>query len=334
MNRLPLFAFLAFVCGSAPAYALDLSAYPQVRAFIDDVSERDHVDRHSLEHAFRSATLRDDILTAMERPKEALPWYEYKKQFVNDALARQGADYWERHHKALCRAALKFGVPPEVIVAILGVETHYGRNIGRYRALDALTTLWLKFPPRADFFRSELEQYFLLAHSLGVDPRTLKSSYAGALGIGQFMPSSYRLYAVDFDSDKKIDLMDSDDDAIGSVANYFHLNGWQTGQPIVGDAHVNGLVPAAFDNGVTDPPRFSVGLLREHGVVPAVGADDARLATLVSLQEKNGFSYRLGYQNFYVLTRYNRSKHYAMAVYELSRMIKRRYFGRADDDGG
>lgn len=307
------------------ARALSIDDYPELCRFIADVAERDQFHPSDLQRWFKATEIKPEIIEAMERPREALPWFQYKKTFVNDQQARKGAAYWHKHADVVDRAAKEYGVPAEIILAIIGVETQYGKNLGRYAVMDALTTLMLKYPPRADYFRHELEEYLLLARDLDIDPLSMKGSYAGAIGIGQFMPSSYRRFAVDYDADRKRDLIGSSADAIASVANYFHQNGWRSGGAVVSPVHID---PAVYEPLASDDlaPRFSPKQLVKYGIVAST-ADlrDDGLSNIVRLQEEKGPVYYIGYENFYVITRYNRSQHYAMAVYELAQRIRTTY---------
>ena len=327
-------AVVLYVLAPLSAAALDLAAYPEVTAFIDEMVARHGLTRSRLERAFTQAYLQPRVIQAMERPKESLAWVDYKKLFVTEDHARRGYQYWRTQRAALARAERTYGVPPEIILAILGVETGYGQNAGDFVALAALTTLALYHPPRARFFREELEQLLLLARDLRLDPMQLIGSYAGALGIPQFMPSSYRRFAVDFDGDRKPDLLGNHVDAIGSIANFLRAHGWERDGPIMDDARITGAVPPALAN-LGIEPALSVAEFIAYGISPrSYGASDSgkptphgtpdssRVAALIRLEDETGPLTRLGYTNFYTITRYNRSVLYAMAVYELSRMIR------------
>jgi membrane-bound lytic murein transglycosylase B len=268
--------------------------------------------------------LRPEILQAMERPKEALPWYEYRRLFVNDGRAEQGVGFWRRHDALLKRAHETYGVPPEIVVAVLGVETQYGRNTGQWPVLDTLTTLVLRYPPRAAFFRQELEQYLLLARELKLDPVRVKGSYAGAMGMPQFIPSSWRRYAVDFDGNGARDLLGSPADIIGSVANFLRVHGWQPDAPVADVAHVEGTLYFWIEK-LGIKPSLPLDQFVRYGVSPPVPRDPATPAALILLEGESGPSARIGYNNFYVITRYNRSHRYAMAVHELADHIRQRY---------
>lgn len=308
--------------------ALSLTACASLAA--DDNGQQAFVDRMVSEHGFSAAevttlldqaVLRQDILDAISRPAEAKPWSQYRPIFLTDARARGGVDYWARNADTLARAEQVYGVPPEIIVAIIGVETFYGRHTGKYRVLDALSTLGFHYPKRGKFFTGQLGEFLLLAREEGLDPSQPLGSYAGALGRPQFIPSSYRHYAVDFDGDGKRDIWDNDADVIGSVANYFARHDWQPGQPVVYQAQLGKILP---DNLIqTDSkPTQTLGELRAAGVLAANGVADDTPASLFALDEEDGLSHWVGLKNFYVITRYNHSNLYAMAVYQLSQRIR------------
>jgi membrane-bound lytic murein transglycosylase B len=304
---------------------VSIDDHPPLRLLVDELASKHQFDRDTLIGWLDEVRLRDDIIEAMYRPRESLPWHEYRKSFVNDERARPGRDFWKKHADTVLRASADYGVPPEIIVAIIGVETRYGRQTGGYRVLDALVTLTLRYPERSDFFRSELIEFLLLARELGQDPLSVKGSYAGAMGASQFIASSYRRYAVDFDGDRRRDLNDPED-AIGSVANFLKQHGWQRGEPIIGEVLLEGSMYGWLENNGPEP-RISLKHLARYGILPAGRIADSILAALISFEGENGPMYRLGYNNFYVLTRYNRSKNYSMAVVELADRIRALYFG-------
>jgi len=261
------------------------------------------------------------ILDAISRPAERVkPWKEYRPIFITDSRIAQGVDFWRQNEAALARAEAELGVPAEVIVAIIGVETFYGRNTGNYRVIDALTTLGFDYPPRQPFFRQQLREFLVLAREEQVDPLTLKGSYAGAMGLPQFMPSSFRAYAVDFDGDGRIDIWNNPVDAIGSAANYFKQHGWTAGEPVVARAKVSGN---AYEEGLTVglEPVNNAAKMRELGWQSETPIADDTAVTAFRLEGAEGDEYWLGLPNFYVITRYNRSVMYAMAVHQLSEQL-------------
>lgn len=298
---------------------------PKVQAFIGEMVVRHGFNRDELTRLFSQAERREDILELMRKPAEKrLQWFEYRKIFLTQSRIEGGVAYWENNADILERAATRFGVDPQIIVAIIGVETRYGGNTGRHRVLDALSTLAFDYPPRADFFRRELEQYLILARENDFDLPGTTGSYAGAMGYGQFIPSSYRAYAVDFDNDGKRDLWDSPGDIIGSVANYFHRHGWEPGGPVAIPATVSGnRYQQILDRGYQ--PNTILDTLRQLGVTPDRPAPEDLPVALLSLQMKDGPEYWIGFNNFYVITRYNHSPLYAMAVYQLSEEIHEAY---------
>jgi membrane-bound lytic murein transglycosylase B len=234
-----------------------------------------------------------------------------------------GVTFWNNHAEKLERARKEYGLPEEIVTAVIGVETIYGAQTGKYRVLDALVTLAFDYPRRSEFFREELEQYLLLMREQGADVLKLKGSYAGAIGIPQFMPSSYRRYAVDFDGDNRKELLQSPADAIGSVANYLKMFGWEQGQPVAVRAQISSeRYQEALAAGIK--PSLTLSQMKQFGVTPLVGLSDLggeRMAALFVLEGKDGPEYWLGFNNFYVITRYNRSTYYAMSVWQLAEEI-------------
>jgi len=290
--------------------------------FARDMARRHGMDLKALTELLRAARFRNEIIDSITRPTEALPWHQYRKLFVNDDRARLGAEYWRSNGKILQRAEQTYGVPPEVIVAIVGVESRYGSTAGRYPVLDALVTLSFGYPRRSEFFRGELEQFLLLSREEKLDPLATRGSYAGAMGEPQFIASSYRRYAVDFDGDRRRDLLGSRADIIGSVANYLNEHGWEEGGRVAVAATVTS---DAIVDGYGLEPRFTVAQLRRRGVQPLEKIDAEERATLVKLDGEQGDVYHVGFQNLYVITRYNHNVQYAMAVYELSQLIRDKY---------
>jgi membrane-bound lytic murein transglycosylase B len=298
-----------------------------VRQFIAEMVHRHGFVRKELRTLFSRARFQSAIIKAITPPIEprAKSWQAYRALFLTPQRIQAGVEFRERHREALSRAVELYGVPEEIIVAIIGVESVYGRNTGNYRVIDALTTLAFDYPPRAEFFRGELENYLLYARDAGIDTLGLKGSYAGAIGIPQFMPGSYRRYAVDLDGDGKQDLSGSFADAIGSVANFLQAHGWETGQPVAFAAQVHGEnYRKLIDAGIK--PTYRYGDLADFGV----GAEgetkaDAPCALIELATPGEASQYLVGLTNFYVLTRYNRSSLYAAAVLELAQAVKSAY---------
>lgn len=315
-------SLLTLACATTRA---DYNTQPQVREFIDTMIDRHDFRREELQEVLAQAERRDDILELMSRPAEKrLAWYEYREIFLTPSRIEGGVDYWQENADILARAEQAYGVDPQVVVAIIGVETRYGSNTGRHRVLDALTTLAFDYPPRSEFFTGELEQFLVLAREENIDLLNVTGSYAGAMGYGQFIPSSYRSYAVDFDANGRRDLWDSPMDIIGSVANYFHAHGWEQGAPVAVRAEVSGDdVQPLLDLGYK--PNTVLHALRHDGIVPVRDMPDDLEAALLAFEQEDGPEYWLGFKNFYVITRYNRSPLYAMAVYQLSEEIRAAY---------
>jgi membrane-bound lytic murein transglycosylase B len=311
---------------AGPGCAGDFDKNPDVQVFIDEMVERHDFERPQLEQLFAQAKKRDDILEAIARPAEKTkPWYEYRKIFLQPKRIKGGAKFWKNNADILERAETEFGVDAAMIVAIIGVETRYGANTGSYRVIDALSTLAFEYPPRGKFFRSELEQFLVLAREEDVDLRTAKGSYAGAMGYGQFIPSSYRAYAVDFNEDGKRDLWENMDDIIGSVANYFHRHGWKSGVPVASMVTDGASVSPSLVSENLKPGNTTVADFATAGIdsQPRLARDLP--VALLELEQKNGPEYWLTSNNFYVITRYNRSPLYSMAVYQLSKEIQDAY---------
>lgn len=290
---------------------------PELDLFIEEMAEKHGFDRGELKGVLDHARVQRSIIRAMSKPAEALPWSEYRTRFINEARIRGGQRFWDENAHALVVARLTYGVPEAITTAIIGIETGYGSYTGSHRVLDALMTLAFHYPSRATMFRRELEHYLLLTREEGWLPTGIKGSYAGAIGLAQFMPTSYRRYGVDFDGDGKRDLSRNTRDAIGSVANYFSVHGWRRGLPVVARARVSST-PSRNDLKI----RRSIAEWRKRGIVPLEEAPDDWEAMLVALRTKEGVNFWLGFKNFYVITRYNRSTNYAMAVYQLSLEIQ------------
>ncbi len=294
-----------------------------VQDFIGDLVKKDGFDRAQLEQLFRSVKPRPNIIEAISHPAEAKPWHQYRRIFIQESRIRGGIKFWNKYASTLERAESEYGVPAEIIVAIIGVETRYGRNTGRHRVMESLVTLGFDYPKRGKFFRSELRHFLILTRDEDIDPLSLKGSYAGAMGIPQFISSSYRRYAVDFDGDGKRDLHNNISDVIGSVANYFHLHGWKAGDAIVSRASIASDARVAdFPKGMK--PSLSLEKLKDLGISNTNAVKGNPKAALISLEQTDDMEYWLGFNNFYVITRYNHSPLYAMAAYQLAELIRSR----------
>lgn len=317
---------LTLVCLVLPSLVL-ASQYdktPEGREFVREMAERYGFEAERVSALLASAQRRDSILDSISRPAEkTLEWHEYRRIFMRDERIEQGGDFLRQHRDAFERAESEYGVPASVIAAIIGVETWYGTYKGKYRVLDALATLTFDYPPRSRFFRSELVQYLLLTREQGFDPLELTGSYAGAMGYGQFISSSYRHYAVDFDGDGVADILANPVDAIGSVANYLSVHHWQSGKPVA--EQIGASLPVAsplLTKGLK--PELTVGDYRAAGIEPQVEVSDKAEARAIRLVGETGPELWLTYHNFYVITRYNHSHLYAMAVHQLADALEAR----------
>jgi len=325
VTRLVFFLLAALLALPAAAKS-NYAERPEVRAFILDLAQRHGFAEQDLLSVFSRVQRAEPVLESIKPPPPKLrSWEEYRANFVNDPRITGGAAFWKAHRRALERAERRYGVSAEYIVAIIGVETFYGRHTGRWRVVDALTTLAFDYPPRASFFRSELEQYLLLSRDAGTDVFSIRGSYAGAIGIPQFMPSSARRYAVDFDGSGAIDLRQSAADAIGSIANFLKEHGWQTGGTLLLEARVTGEGWRTLADGSVDP-KHALADLRLAGVEFAESPqqEGARAALIELETPERPSEFRVAFRNFWVLTRYNRSAFYASAVHDLAQALKNR----------
>ncbi len=324
LPRLPLLATLLSAAALAQtAESFDVKR-PEIAAFVADVSSRDGMNRKEVRALLKAAQSQPKILAAMERPAEKVsPWWQYRENFITPERIADGAQFWAEHKDSLERIAAQYQMSPEYIVAILGVETKYGRITGRYRVLDALATLAFDYPPRHVYFTKELEQFLVLAKENKLDPLALTGSYAGAMGAPQFMPSSYRRYAVDANGDGQRDLWGDWDDVIASVANYFHQAGWRPGAPVLAEATVAPGAQIEIDPRNLEL-RETVAELAARGIKTELDVPADTRALLISAEQESGPAYRVGFHNFYVITRYNTSPRYAMAVYELAQAVAQR----------
>ncbi|MEH0834722.1 lytic murein transglycosylase B [Pectobacterium cacticida] len=309
----------------------DFAANPAAAQFIDKMVREHGFDRQQLHDVLAQAKSLDWVIRLMDRqaPTSRPPsgpngaWNRYRNKFITPDNVQNGVAFWNQYQDALQRAHNIYGVPPEIIVGIIGVETRWGRVMGKTRIIDALATLAFNYPRRAEYFSGELETFLLMARNEGNDPLSLRGSYAGAMGYGQFMPSSFKHYAVDFDGDGHVNLWDPVD-AIGSVANYFKAHGWVAGAPVAVQA--NGQAPQLAQGFTT---RYSLAELKAAGLTPQQSLAGYREASLLRLDVGTGYQYWFGLPNFYTITRYNRSTHYAMAVWQLGEAVSRARSGLA-----
>ncbi|MCL2590828.1 MAG: lytic murein transglycosylase B [Betaproteobacteria bacterium] len=325
-------AFLTLILGSACAYA-DFTTREDVTAFIEDIAARNGLDTAPIYVALSRANPIPRVIDLIKPPEKrgVRSWRRYRSQFLDPTHMEGGLRTWAQYENELNRAEKQYGVPPEIILGILGVETIYGRNTGKFETLSALATLAFDYPPRAELFRSELESLFLLAKDQKRDPASYTGSFAGAIGWPQFLPSSIRRYAVDFDGDGKIDFDSDAVDAIGSIANYLHEQGWTADTPVAvrvrftPGANPAPLIEAGIEPSLNETQLLEVGVRPLASSLPAAGN-----ATLVDLESPGeDIEYWLGYNNFYVITRYNRSSFYAMAVFQLASALRTSH----DSDG-
>jgi len=307
----------ASIFGGTDRFDLDRA---DIRSFVEKASAAEGIAPEDLYHLLAKAEPQPKIIEAMQRPAEKVsPWWEYRRRFLTPQRIREGVAFWQQHRELLDRVAAERGVAPEYIVAILGVETFYGRITGRYRVLDALATLAFDYPPRAGFFGRELTSFLKLSREEAVDPFAALGSYAGAMGAPQFMPSSYRRYAVDGNGDGRRDLFSTWDDVVASVANYFRENGWQPGAPVLIDAQLTDA-PPPLDPGnleLTD----TLDSARAKGLAFESPLPGDTPVILVPAEGEHAPGVRIGFANFTTITRYNRSVRYAMAVHDLAQAL-------------
>ncbi|MEK6210240.1 MAG: lytic murein transglycosylase B [Pseudomonadota bacterium] len=295
---------------------------PEVEEFIGQMVRQNQFEEAALRQVFGQLKAHDGVVKAIGAPATAKPWHEFRNIFVTPTRISGGLEFWQQHADLLARARDVYGVPEEIVVSIIGVETIYGRRLGSFRVIDALYTLGFEMTERATFFRGEMEQFLLLARENALDPLGVKGSFAGAMGMPQFIPTSYRKYAVDFDGDGKINLWDSTADVIGSVANYLRHFGWVWGQPVTVPARISGTqFNEVLEAGLK--PQLTLQQMQPKGVEATEALAPDLQAGLFALDVEQGQEYWLALNNFYVITRYNRSKNYAMAVHQLAKAIAR-----------
>ena len=303
-----------------------LNRRADVQAFIHEMVSKHGFASSQLNVWFAAIQLREDIIGKITRPAEKTkPWHAYRDIFLDEKRINNGVLFWHNYQTQLAEAERIYGVPAEIIIAILGVETRYGRVTGNDKVLEALATIAFGYPKRSKFFRKELEHYLLLTREEGINPLALNGSYAGAMGLAQFMPSSYRSYAVDFDGDGRRDLWQNPADAIGSIAHYLSKHRWRRGGLIAVPAHVQGEGFRQFLSDKLKKPSDSIAQLRKNNVLANTTIADNQRAMLLEFDGYGGLEYWLGFNNFYAITRYNHSPLYAMAVYHLSWEIRSRY---------
>ncbi|MDX2410644.1 MAG: lytic murein transglycosylase B [Woeseiaceae bacterium] len=310
----------ALLSSVSPTYAVDLER-PDVKVFMDTMVQEHDYDRETLQDILRQAEIKQKIVDSISRPAEGtLTWAEYRPIFMTKERIQAGAVFWHENRAALEKVSSDTGVPIEIMVGIIGVETYFGRITGGHRVLDALTTLSFAYPPRSKFFRSELEHFLLLVREEDMQATDAVGSYAGAMGRPQFMPSSYRAYAVDSTGDGKRDIWNNWTDVAGSIANYFLEHRWKTGEEVVALA-TTGTNWSGFSPRNILKPEDTVNSLSKKGVMFSTNLPNDDIAQLITLDGANGSEYWVGFHNFFVITRYNHSAMYALAVYQLGQEI-------------
>lgn len=321
-SKIWLAVWLAIILSGWVSNCAALENTRPVQQFVKKMVKKHHFQATKLNALFKAANLKKDILTAISRPAEKhTPWYQYQKMFVTEQRIIGGVQFWQENQPTLAAIEQKYGVPAEIIVAIIGVETFYGQNSGHYRVIDALATLGFFYPKRSAFFLKELEDFLLLCREENLNPLLPLGSYAGAMGMAQFMPSSARTYAVDFNRDKRRDILQNHADVMASVGNYLARYGWKTGQPIAYPVTASGEKYQRALLSKTLAPDLSLAQLQALNVVLPAKIDLKLRAKLLRFEQERAASLWLGLNNFYVITRYNHSALYAMAVYQLSAAI-------------
>lgn len=310
-------SFLLFI---SPSHAVDLDQ-PDVQAFIEFMTTEHDYDRATLRDILSQAEMRRSIIEKISKPAEkTMPWAEYRPIFITKERINAGVAFWQENREALENIAARSDVPEEILVGIIGVETYFGRITGGHRVLDALVTLAFYYPPREKFFRGELEHFLLLVREENMQPDEAFGSYAGAMGRPQFMPSSYRAYAIDSTGDGKRDIWNNWQDVAGSIANYFNAHGWKSGEEVVARATIGDRWKGPFPENVLQP-KETVGSLSQKGVMFSTALPDDSASQLLTLAGADGDEHWVGFHNFFVITRYNHSVMYALAVHQLGQEI-------------
>jgi membrane-bound lytic murein transglycosylase B len=322
-------AALAAVCAIVAPAAHGQDVEQAREEFVARMVSDHGFDRDALENLFAGVEVNDRILEAISRPAErVLAWHEYRDLFITDERVSSGVEFWSAHAEQIRAASERYGVAPEILVAIIGIETWFGTRMGRYRVLESLSTLAFAYPPRARFFANELEAFLLLAREEKFDANGVLGSYAGAMGAGQFIPTSFRAYAVDANADGRRDLWADWEDVLGSVANYFNAHGWRAAEPVADRATRRSGAPEAEPANSMDLNE-TVGTLTQNGYVFATDLPETTPVTVLGLEGRDGTEYWVGYHNFRVITRYNRSVMYALAAKQLADAIATALQGQA-----
>jgi membrane-bound lytic murein transglycosylase B len=314
-----LFSFATVFCVSC---AQEPEKARPADVFIKEMATKHQFDESYLDDLFLSVELKPDIIAKITSPAEKMPWHRYRKIFLTESRIRDGAQFWHENAEALAAVEQRYGVSAPIIVAILGVETLYGRKTGNHRVIDALTTLAFAYPPRSQFFTGELENFLLLCREENLNPLDPLGSYAGAMGMPQFMPSSFRSYSADFDHDGRRDIWHNKNDVIASIANYFARHGWQPGQPIAAPARAVGDLYKTKLNGSLKPDLIIDELQSVNVEISGYLPLNSKVK-LLAFEQEHGDELWAVFDNFYVITRYNHSPLYAMAVFQLSEAISK-----------
>jgi len=313
---------MLFLVGQRASFAeISFINKPEVQRFVDEMAKKYQFDRGYLFALLDKVKVRPAIIQSVKTPLEQKPWSTYKILFVTESRIRDGAKFWKKYATALKKAEEEYNVPASIIVATIGVETKYGKNTGNYRVIDALVNLGFSSSPRANFFKEELKEFLLLAREQQLDPLSVMGSYAGAIGQPQFMPSSYRRYAVSFSGNPSIDLSNNQLDVIGSIANYYHKKGWTNEQPVALPLSLKSNKFQVLMDTNNEQPAFSQLDLAKYGILHNDKFFPNQKVKLIELEGRFGKEYWLGFHNFDVIRRYNPSDLYAMAVYQLSYYI-------------
>lgn len=325
MSRFHRVLLAAMACAVGLAQADE--PHPGAAAFAESAALEHGLEPSEVLEVLAEARYQQSIVDAMTRPAESKPWHAYRPIFLTSKRINGGVAFWRENESLIARASEAFGVDPEIIVSIIGVETYYGRVTGNYRVIDALATLGFYYPEslkrdRSEFFAGELLEFMLLTREEDLPVNKVTGSYAGAMGMGQFISSSYRAYAVDFDDDGRRDLWRSTPDVVASVANYLHRHGWKKGELVALRAVPAGTLDTNIISSGPYTPEHRIADIAEHGLVSRADLDPERLAGVLELEEEARNIHFLTFDNFYVITRYNRSPLYAMAVLQLSQEIK------------
>lgn len=317
MNKLLIILLIVFV--NLGAFSAELT--PEMKSYAHRVAVNGRISEKAVLKWLKRAEKTDECVELMDRQAEAKPWKDYKPNFISDRKIKKGVDFYKRYPKTLAKAKRIYGVDPSIIVAILGVETDYGTYDLSHRAMDALFTLAFYYPRRADYFKDELEALMIYAYRNRLDPFNLKSSYAGAVGMPQFMPTNIMKFGREFSGDGRINIFKSGADSIGSIANYLHKHGWKRNQPLAVKVYTKGTRWKKYlDQGIR--PKFTVAQMKRDGLYPSVWVNPKLKGALVSLEGEDGEEHWIIFDNFYAVTRYNPSIKYALAVTILGKNIE------------